>query len=134
MSYPAQSLAKSCKLIPVMIARIIINKAKYEVREYVQVALITGGISLFMTYQSGEAGHGRAGEQGTAFMFLSLAVDGSWVGLALCLGALALDGYTVTQHAHKHNTPPSSNKQSAIAVALLLTASAHLPCVARGSL
>ena len=99
MSYPAQSLAKSCKLIPVMIARIVINKAKYEPREYVQVALITGGITLFMTYQAGETG--SAGEQeDMAAGLLALGLDSSWFGLALCLIALAFDGYTVASNTH----------------------------------
>lgn len=104
MSYPAQTLAKSCKLIPVMIARIVINRAKYEVREYVQVALITGGISVYMTCQPGEMGAGsKGGQEGSAFTVMSFGVDGSWFGLALCLAALALDGYTVTQHTHTHS-------------------------------
>ena len=107
MSYPAQSLAKSCKLIPVMLARILINKATYEAREYVQVALITGGISIFMAWQAGEAGNGKGGGEGGTFSVMSMGVDGSWFGLALCLAALALDGYTVnTPHTFTQTLRP----------------------------
>ena len=88
MTYPAQSLAKSCKLIPVMLMRIVINHARYEVREYVQVALITSGISVFMLYQ-GELLGGPTLTPQTV-----LGLDMSWIGLLLCLLALMLDGYT----------------------------------------
>ena len=118
MSYPAQSLAKSCKLIPVMLARIIINKARYELREYVQVALITGGISVFMTYQPGVAVKDTSEAQ--EFTVLSLTVDASWVGLALCFVALALDGYTVRV---THNTSIAQ-----LACTTTATATHRLPC------
>ena len=112
MSYPAQNLAKSCKLIPVMLARILINHARYELREYAQVALITGGIALFMTHQPDAAGHDSdsAGED-KAFSLLSLGIDGSWIGLALCIAALALDGYTV---GHT-DTQPSAKRRYSVA-------------------
>ena len=92
LSYPAQNLAKSCKLVPVMLMRIVINQAKYEVREYVQVAFITLGIAVFMVWQEVEGGASKPGGEGGA---LGLgAIDMSWVGLLLCLLALMLDGYT----------------------------------------
>ena len=115
LSYPAQSLAKSCKLIPVMLMRIVINRAVYELRDYVQVALITGGISVFMLYNQGDSStFSSPASSGSAVLsslasssppevqplysvtlpFLTVAVDSSWVGLLLCLAALVLDGYT----------------------------------------
>ena len=41
-SYTAQVLAKSCKLIPVMIARFVMDGKRYSVLEYTAAALIAG--------------------------------------------------------------------------------------------
>ena len=41
-SYTAQVLAKSCKLIPVMIARFVMDGKRYSVLEYSAAALIAG--------------------------------------------------------------------------------------------
>jgi UDP-galactose transporter B1 len=51
VSYPTQALGKSCKLIPVMLTRIFVNRVSYETREYVNVALTTAGITMFQLYQ-----------------------------------------------------------------------------------
>ena len=83
MSYPAQALAKSCKLIPVMLSRFLIMKeVRYSRREVVQVIAITAGIGIFMLGSDG-SGHGAKKEKET-----------SWLGLGLCIFSLALDGYT----------------------------------------
>jgi UDP-galactose transporter B1 len=80
MSYPAQALAKSCKLIPVMLSRFIIMKeVKYTRREVVQVIAITAGIGVFML------GAPSASKK---------EKETSWLGLGLCILSLALDGYT----------------------------------------
>ena len=64
MTYPAQSLAKSCKLIPVMLMRIVINQARYEVREYIQVGAHHRRYqSVFMAYQEGEGNVHSGGVQ-----------------------------------------------------------------------
>jgi len=76
VNYPTQALAKSCKLIPVMLSRIIINKKKYHFYEYLFVALITSGIYVF---SSGNAKEDRAN---------------SYFGLLLLLISLVLDAYT----------------------------------------
>jgi UDP-galactose transporter B1 len=82
MSYPAQALAKSCKLIPVMLSRLFLMRdVSYTRREVFQVVAITAGIGVFMLGAEG-SGHGKK-ERET-----------SWVGLGLCILALALDGYT----------------------------------------
>jgi UDP-galactose transporter B1 len=76
VNYPTQALAKSCKLIPVMLSRIIINKKKYHLYEYLFVALITSGIYVF---SSGKAKEDRVN---------------SYFGLTLLLISLILDAYT----------------------------------------
>ena len=42
-----QVLAKSCKMIPVMIMGTLVGGKRYSVIEYVCAGLIAGGISLF---------------------------------------------------------------------------------------
>ncbi len=45
--YPIQVLAKSCKPVPVMLMGALMGK-KYPAKKYVKVALIVGGVGLFM--------------------------------------------------------------------------------------
>ena len=77
-----QSLAKSCKLIPVMLMRIVVLRKVYALHEYAQVALITAGICVFMLFEDGMKGGG--GKEATT----------SLLGFLLCLLSLALDGFT----------------------------------------
>lgn len=85
MSYPAQALAKSCKLIPVMLSRfLIMHEVKYTRREIVQVVAITAGIGIFM--MGADSAHGSSSAKKEK--------ETSWLGLGLCILSLALDGYT----------------------------------------
>ncbi len=45
--YPIQVLAKSCKPVPVMLMGALMGK-KYPAKKYIKVALIVGGVGLFM--------------------------------------------------------------------------------------
>jgi len=45
--YPIQVLAKSCKPVPVMLMGALMGK-KYPMKKYLKVALIVGGVGLFM--------------------------------------------------------------------------------------
>jgi len=82
MSYPAQALAKSCKMIPVMVARfLLVRGVKYSRTEIIQVVAVTSGIAVFML--GGGKGGGRSGGPETSFL-----------GLFLCLLSLGLDAYT----------------------------------------
>ena len=45
--YPIQVLAKSCKPVPVMLMGALMGK-KYPAKKYFKVALIVGGVGLFM--------------------------------------------------------------------------------------
>ncbi|XP_059611624.1 adenosine 3'-phospho 5'-phosphosulfate transporter 1 [Phlebotomus argentipes] len=49
INFPTQVLAKSCKIIPVMVMGKIISKAKYEFYEYLTAGLISVGMVFFMT-------------------------------------------------------------------------------------
>jgi UDP-galactose transporter B1 len=95
MSYPAQALAKSCKLIPVMLSRFVLMRGdvRYSRREVLQVIAITAGIGVFMMGAEG-SGHGKK-ERET-----------SWLGLGLCILSLALDGYTGPAQERLNKTYP----------------------------
>jgi UDP-galactose transporter B1 len=84
VTYPTQALAKSCKLIPVMIMNVFVNSKRYTFREYLNVFFITAGISVFMlmktTHKKGHAVEEAAGE--------------SWIGLLFLFFSLLLDGFT----------------------------------------
>ena len=81
ISYPAQVLAKSCKMIPVMVMGTILGGKRYGSLEYVCAGLIAAGISLFAT-KSSKAAANRL-----------VAPNGPW-GYFLCIANLLLDGYT----------------------------------------
>jgi len=49
INFPTQVLAKSCKIIPVMIMGKIISKNKYEKYEYVTAIIISIGMFFFLT-------------------------------------------------------------------------------------
>ena len=78
MSYPAQSLLKSSKMVPVMLMRIVTVGQRYTLQEYIQVFVITGGICSFMLFEDGA----KSGK------------ETSLIGLALCVVSLILDGFT----------------------------------------
>lgn len=59
VNFPTQVLAKSCKIIPVMIMGKIVSRTKYQFYEYVVAGLISLGMVLFMT-GSVEPGKGSA--------------------------------------------------------------------------
>ena len=68
----AQVLAKSCKMVPVMIMGTLVGGKRYSMVEYVCVGLIAGGVSLF-------ASQARLASQVYPFAYL---VDGrltNWV-------------------------------------------------------
>lgn len=81
VSYPAQALAKSCKMVPVMLGNVLVG-VKYGAREYLTVFVITAGVSVFQM-----ADQAKAGKESTM------------LGMALLLFSLTLDGVT---GSHQH--------------------------------
>lgn len=47
ISFPIQVLSKSCKVIPVMLVGMLLNKKSYALVEYVEALLITLGVTMF---------------------------------------------------------------------------------------
>lgn len=81
ISYPAQVLAKSCKMIPVMVMGTIIGGKRYGSMEYFCAALIAAGISLFA-------------QKGSRTVANKLVAPNAPWGYFLCVTNLMLDGYT----------------------------------------
>lgn len=84
ISYPTLTLAKSCKLVPVLFANVLLYRRKFAPYKYVVVLLVTVGISTFMLF--GEGGSKKKAKPGQD--------RSSIVGLLLLLGNQALDGIT----------------------------------------
>lgn len=76
-----QVLAKSCKMVPVMILGTIIGGKRYSVLEYICSGLIGGGISLFAAQSMSGASS-------------KLSNPNAALGYTLCALNLVLDGYT----------------------------------------
>ncbi len=79
VSFPTQVLGKSCKMIPVMLMRIIFVGKRYTLREYLAVILITAGIAIFLMGKGSTSG----GDE-----------HNSLFGIALLLFSLMMDGFT----------------------------------------
>lgn len=73
-------LAKSCKLVPVMILHVTLYGKKYPFYKYAVVALVTTGVAIFTLYQSGGKKKGASGN--------------NWYGLVLLGINLLFDGLT----------------------------------------
>lgn len=82
ISYPAQVLAKSCKMIPVMIVGTIFHRKRYSLIEYLCAFFIAGGISIFALFKQSSAVLGK------------LASPNAPLGYALVFCNLFMDGYT----------------------------------------
>jgi len=74
LSFPVATLAKSGKMVPVMVGSLLLGGASYSVREYLQVAAIIGGTAIVsMGKKKGSAGNSVLG---VSFIVLSLVMDG----------------------------------------------------------
>jgi len=81
--YPIQVLAKSCKPVPVMLMGALMGK-KYPAKKYIKVALIVGGVGLFMGGGSSKGKKGGNDDEkdassqmiGVTLLFISLCFDG----------------------------------------------------------
>lgn len=96
ITYPAQVLAKSCKMVPIMIAGTLLFSKRYSPMEYASAAAISLGVGLFAILSGKSKG--------------TLQDANPALGYALVMGNLALDAYTnVAQdeinRVYRANTP-----------------------------
>lgn len=84
VSFPTQVLAKSCKIIPVMLMGKIVSRAKYEFHEYFTAVLISVGMIFFlMGSATGAPGSSITTITGVLFLCLYMTFDSftsNWQG------------------------------------------------------
>lgn len=78
LSFPVATLAKSGKMAPVMAGSLLLGGAKYELREYLQVAAIIGGTAIVSMGK--KKGGGSSSLMGVVYIVASLALDGVTAG------------------------------------------------------
>lgn len=81
ISYPAQILAKSCKMVPVMLMGTVLHGKLYSAVEYACMSLIGVGISIFAANSSSK-------------VTSKLSQPNPGLGYTLCMLNLVCDGYT----------------------------------------
>jgi len=79
VSFPVVTLAKSGKMVPVMIGSLLLGGAKYTLREYAAVAAIIAGTCIVSMGKKSSAA--ASSTLGIAFVVLSLACDGITGGI-----------------------------------------------------
>mmetsp|Transcript_18848 Transcript_18848/g.60525 ORF Transcript_18848/g.60525 Transcript_18848/m.60525 type:complete len:319 (-) Transcript_18848:873-1829(-) len=100
ISYPAQVLAKSVKMVPVMIMGTLIGGKRYSVAEYLSAVMIGGGIAAFAFFKASSKAMSK------------LAAPNAPLGYTLCAINLMLDGYTnAFQDKIKARWPDTSPQQ-----------------------
>jgi len=80
VSYPTQVLGKSCKMVPVMAGGIILGGKKYSLVQYLQVGLITLGVTVF-NFGGKRKGGAADSAYGLALIGASLVMDAVTGGL-----------------------------------------------------
>jgi adenosine 3'-phospho 5'-phosphosulfate transporter B2 len=86
VSFPTQVLSKSCKLIPVMIVGVLLNKKSYPRQEYVDALLISFGVAMFTLSE-------KLGGGGSASSANDSREDSFW-GITLLATYLFADSFT----------------------------------------
>ncbi|CAL5039190.1 unnamed protein product [Urochloa decumbens] len=103
ISYPAQVLAKSSKMIPVMLMGTVLYGVKYTFPEYLCTFLVAGGVSSFALLKT------------SSKTIKKLANPNAPLGYTLCFLNLAFDGYTnSTQDLIKSSNWPYANGFEAV--------------------
>ncbi|KAJ1829388.1 UDP-galactose transporter [Coemansia sp. RSA 2599] len=83
INYPTMTLAKTCKMVPVLLMNKILYRRHYPAYKYAVVAMITAGVSAFMLFKTSS----KPAKGGTLAV-----VENSLYGLFLVFINLALDG------------------------------------------
>lgn len=80
VSFPVATLAKSAKMVPVMVGSILISGTSYKLRKYVQVAMIISG-TVMVNMSKKKAAGGGSEAAGLACLAIALICDGVTGGL-----------------------------------------------------
>eukprot|EP01061_Rhynchopus_euleeides_P046729 TRINITY_DN899_c0_g1_i2.p1 TRINITY_DN899_c0_g1~~TRINITY_DN899_c0_g1_i2.p1 ORF type:complete len:367 (+),score=130.40 TRINITY_DN899_c0_g1_i2:43-1143(+) len=76
VSFPVATLAKSGKMVPVMIGSLLLGGATYSLREYIQVFAIVAGTAIVSLGGGKKKSGGESTLWGVAFLAVSLICDG----------------------------------------------------------
>eukprot|EP00934_Nitzschia_sp_Nitz4_P000125 Nitzschia sp. Nitz4//scaffold15_size197535//92009//93276//NITZ4_001580-RA/size197535-augustus-gene-0.209-mRNA-1//1//CDS//3329537721//125//frame0 len=79
LSFPVATLAKSGKMAPVMLGSLILGGAKYDLREYLQVAAIIAGTAI-VSMGKKKGGGQSSSMMGVFYILMSLFLDGVTAG------------------------------------------------------
>ncbi|XP_039051808.1 UDP-galactose/UDP-glucose transporter 3-like [Hibiscus syriacus] len=97
ISYPAQVLAKSSKMIPVMLMGTLVYGIRYSFPEYICTFLVAGGVSMFALIKTSKKSISK------------LEHPNAPLGYGLCFLNLAFDGFTnATQDSINTRYPKTS--------------------------
>merc|ERR1711972_889654 len=76
LSFPVATLAKSAKMVPVMIGSLILGGQQFSQRQIAQASAIVGGTSIVtLSEGGGKKGQGNSG-LGIALILIALGLDG----------------------------------------------------------
>ena len=86
VSFPTQMIAKSFKMLPIMLMGILLNNKTYEAYEYVSAATVGFGLYVFIDSSEGlDIGTNTTGDTQT--------IKGTWCGVVLLLLFLTFDSF-----------------------------------------
>lgn len=92
--YAFQVLVKSCKLIPVLVGRVVVLRARYGLLKYACVGLMTAGLLVFyLSSPTGAGGVVAAGAWGAGLLAVGLVCDGLTGPLQEQLRGLSLGNF-----------------------------------------
>lgn len=110
VDYVAFLLAKSCKLLPVMLVHFVLYRTTFPIYKYVVAGLVTGGVVLFTLAKAG----GKS---------KSSSNDGNVIlGMAQLLGSMLLDGFTNSTQDQMFRSQKGSQKLTGASLMCILNA------------
>ncbi|KAJ2001613.1 suppressor of rasval19 [Coemansia thaxteri] len=83
INYPTMTLAKTCKMVPVLLMNKVLYRRHYPTYKYAVVAMVTAGVSAFMLFKTSSKNSKISTVE---------AVENSLYGLLLVLINLTIDG------------------------------------------
>jgi len=77
LSFPVMTLAKSAKIVPIVVGQLLIGESSYGVRDFLFAGLLVSGtVLLSLGSSKGHHGDDHSSTMGVAFVLISLVMDG----------------------------------------------------------
>ncbi|KAJ2770751.1 UDP-galactose transporter [Coemansia nantahalensis] len=78
INYPTMTLAKTCKMVPVLLMNKVLYRRHYPGHKYLVVAMVTAGVSAFMLFNgSSKAAAAESSLYGLLLVLVNLMFDGA---------------------------------------------------------